>query len=212
MTVTASSRPPLCKCKTPRRMSSVLAARTPVCRVFFLAASSPAGHPGTLGGASWPRPTSPPPSIDVSAEIPLFKGEIISFCSIGLDQRQSLSGKTKPSYAGGSRPLYFTSRERDGVFYSFSRTGNSHALETPAAELKCFPKTNIPIMKGTGLWQPPPNCGGQVGTGPPCLVEGEQTIPLSAVHGVRTGRHSQEVLLEAHSPSVKACFLHLVHS
>lgn len=86
--------------------------------------------------------------------------------------------ETKPPFAGGSQPLYFARREKDGVFYSFSRTGNSHALETPAAEPKCFPKTNIPIMQGTGLWQERANCGGQFGTGPLGLCRGRAGSPF----------------------------------
>lgn len=32
------------------------------------------------------------------------------------------------------------------------RAGGSHAPQGPAEDFTCLPKTNVPIMKGTGLW------------------------------------------------------------
>lgn len=92
--------------------------------------------------------------------------------------------KTKPPYAGGSQPLYFASKERDWVFYSFSSTGNSHALETPAGEFRVFPRDKHPYYEAdralAGVSKPWWVIWHQ---GPPCLAGREQTTPLCAARG-----------------------------
>lgn len=85
------SSPSLCP-QTPAAMESVLGVggRDLVSPCALPWASSLAGRLGTLGGTPWLPPLPCPSRFAVSAETPLFKGERISFCSLGLDQRQSL--------------------------------------------------------------------------------------------------------------------------
>lgn len=110
-----------------------------------------------------------------------------------MDQRQSLSEKTKPGYAGGGPPLCLLAKKRPGV-YSFPRTGNSHALETPAAEPKAFPKNKHPHYAGDRALAGPSKPL-HSGTRPPKSADN----PLSRPWGQDWASH-QEVLLQPPSP------------
>ena len=118
-----------------------------------------------------------------------------------MDQRQALSQKTKPRYAGGGQPLCLLAKKRTGV-YSFPRTGNSQALETLAAERQVFPKDKHRYSAGTRPWQAPPDPAGSLAPGPP---RGEQAAP-SAHPWDGAGRRIRKC---SRSPAVKAVFLNL---
>lgn len=120
-----------------------------------------------------------------------------------IDQRQPLSKKTKPRYAGGGQPLRLLAKKRTGV-YSFPRTGNSQALETLTAERQVFPKDKHPYSAGTRAWQAPPARAGSLAPGP---LRGEQAVPVSHPWD-GTGRRIRKCSVSS-GPSVKAGFLNL---
>lgn len=64
-------------------------------------------------------------------------------------------------------------KQRTGV-YSFSRTGNSHALETPAGEPKMFPKDKHPHYAWDWALADTSSLGRHFGTGP---SEGSRRSP-----------------------------------
>lgn len=88
----------------------------------------------------------------LSVQIPLFKGEIISFCATGLDQRQFLSSKQSQPYAGGSLSVV-ASKKRTGFLIPFPGLQILMPWKPQQENWKCFPQTNTPIMPGMGGWQ-----------------------------------------------------------
>lgn len=87
-------------------------------------------------------------------KIPLFKGKIMSLCSLGLDQRQSLS-RNKGSLRLGAVSFLLPAKKEtvfvaffflSFLFNAFCSTGNSHALETPSMELKSVSKRQTSLL------------------------------------------------------------------
>lgn len=148
------------------------------------------GCPGCL-------PLPLPRRFSVSAEIPLFKGKIISFCSIGLDQRQISELQNKASLRWG-RPACWQSRGLG--FIPFPGLEILMPWKPQQENPKCFPKTNTPIMHGTGPWQTPPASAGTLAPAPPRGAEGP---PVPSILGAGLGTAAPPRC------SVKASFLHL---
>lgn len=99
------------------------------------------GHPGCL--------PSPTPHASLCLLKPLYlKVRESAFVPLAWT-KDNLWANTKPPCAGASRPL----RARDGAPHSSSRTGDSHAPETPAVGPKGVPNNTHPREEGTGPWQ-----------------------------------------------------------
>lgn len=120
------------------------------------------GHPGCL--------PNPAPHASLCLLKPLYlKVRESAFVPLAWT-KDNLWANTKPPRAGASRPL----RARDGAPHSSSRTGDSHAPETPAVGPKGVPKTTrTPVRRGRGPGRP-------LGSRPPCSKPGKQAArPLS---------------------------------
>lgn len=99
------------------------------------------GHPGCL--------PSPAPHASLCLLKPLYlKVRESAFVPLAWT-KDNLWANTKPPRAGASRPL----RAKDGAPHSSSRTGDSHAPETPAVGPKGVPNNTHPREEGTGPWQ-----------------------------------------------------------
>lgn len=90
------------------------------------------------------------------------------------------------------------------MFYSFSRTGNSHALETPAVELKVFPKDKHPYYEGDRALAASPNRGRQFGTRASCSQSpaNHPSVPCPGAGPGATGRKCHQSPLSQFSASV----------
>ena len=132
---------------------------------FLSGWAPPDARRGVLAASHFPSPRR----FSVFAEIPLFKGKIISFCSIGLDQRQISELQNKASLRWG-RPACWQSRGLG--FIPFPGLEILMPWKPQQENPKCFPKTNTPIMHGTGPWQTPPASAGTLAPAPPRGAEG----------------------------------------
>lgn len=97
------------------------------------------------------------------------------------------------------------------MFYSFSRTENSHALETPAVELKVFPKDKHPYYEGDRALAASPNRGRQFGTRASCS-QSPANNPSVPCPGAGPGRHRQEVRHQSLLSQFSDCGLELSDS
>lgn len=160
---------------------------------FLSGWAPPDARRGVLAASHFPSPRR----FSVFAEIPLFKGKIISFCSIGLDQRQISELQNKASLRWG-RPACWQSRGLG--FIPFPGLEILMPWKPQQENPKCFPKTNTPIMHGTGPWQTPPASAGTLAPAPPRGAEGP---PVPSILGAGLGTAAPP------RHSVKASFLHL---
>ena len=165
------------------------------------------GHPGAASHS--PRP---PGSAHISAEIPPFKGEIISFCSIGLDQRPSLSGKQSRPSLGAASLCTLHAEKRTGCFIPFPGLEILMPWKPQQQNRSVSQRQTSLLCRGQDFGRNVQTVVGNLALGRWASVGGEQTVPLSAVHGAQIERHGQEVLFQAHRLSVKARFLNLARS
>lgn len=157
----------------------------PMCS--FSCSSLMAQSPRTSGGILRGTPSPPPNPSMFLLKIPLFKGKIMSLCSLGLDQRQSLS-RNKGSLRLGAVSFLLPAKKETVLWLSFFFP--SFLMPFPALVIlmpwkphpwssKVFLKDKHPYYEENRSWLPSTNWWAIWHQWPSCPVRGRSTDPLS---------------------------------